>query len=183
MIPHFIDDDINMFKKYIKNSKIYFEYGSGGSTHYVSTCSNIEKFYSVESDGAWIEKLKPLISDLIKCNFIYIDINSNGNWGMPGKYATNDQLKQYSNAINNIDNSNIDLVLIDGRFRVACALKCFNLENCLILFDDFLNRPHYHIILEFYDIVERGKIMVCLKRKIREPPSLDLIKKYELISD
>ena len=72
MIPHFIDDDINMFKKYIKNSKIYFEYGSGGSTHYVSTCSNIEKFYSVESDGAWIEKLKPLISDLIKCNFIYI---------------------------------------------------------------------------------------------------------------
>jgi hypothetical protein len=135
----------------------------------------------VESDLAWINKIQPLISNLNKCKFIYIDINSNGNWGNPGKNATSDQCKKYSDAITTIGNLNIDLILIDGRFRVACALKCFNLENCLILFDDFLNRAEYSIILKFYDIVEHGEIMVCLRKKSVDAPPLDLVKKYELI--
>ena len=178
MDPHFKENDIVMFKKYVEKSKIYLEYGSGGSTCYVSKCSNIEHVYSVESDPNWIKKLQSLILDSNKCTFIYADICTNGYWGYPGKNATIDQRKNYSNVI---CDSNIDLVLIDGRFRVACALKCFKL-NCLILFDDFLNRPYYHIILQFYDIVERGKIMVCLIKKNVDPPSSDLIEKYELIS-
>ena len=33
----------------------------------------------------------------------------------------------------------IDLVFIDGRFRIACCLKCFDIisDNCYIAFDDF----------------------------------------------
>jgi hypothetical protein len=179
MNPHFKTNDVEMFKKYIKKSKIYLEYGSGGSTYYACKSSNIQEIYSVESDIKWIKKVQSLIQDLNKCKFIYIDISSNGNWGKPGKNATNDQCKKYSDPI---DNSNIDLILIDGRFRVACALKCFNI-NSLILFDDFLNRPKYHVILQFYNIVESGEIMVCLMRKDVEPPPLELIEKYELISD
>ena len=38
------------------------------------------------------------------------------------------------------EQDSIDLVFIDGRFRVACCLKCYDIinDNCLIGFDDFL---------------------------------------------
>jgi len=76
-------------------------------------------------------------------------------------------------------------VFIDGRFRVACCLKCFDVikPECLIAFDDFLDRPHYHVVLQYYDIVDKTKDnrMVILKKKknVRAVPE-SLIKKYEL---
>ena len=41
--------------------------------------------------------------------------------------------------------------MIDGRFRVACFLNSLlNADpNTIILFDDYINRPHYHIVEEF----------------------------------
>jgi hypothetical protein len=43
-------NDKEMFYKHLDNSKIYFEYGSGGSTYQASIRNNIIKIYSVESD-------------------------------------------------------------------------------------------------------------------------------------
>ena len=37
-----------MFYKYLNNTSVYFEYGSGGSTYQASTRKNIKKIYSVE---------------------------------------------------------------------------------------------------------------------------------------
>jgi hypothetical protein len=51
-------------------------------------------------------------------------------------------------------------------------------------FDDFLDRPQYHIVLHYYDIVEKtsDKRMVILQKKknINHVPE-ELIQKYELI--
>ena len=44
-----------------------------------------------------------------------------------------------------------DTVLIDGRFRVCCfltSLKYAN-ENTKIIFDDYNNRPYYHVVEKF----------------------------------
>ena len=94
------------------------------------------------------------------------------NWGYPGPNSTPIQHINYSNHMRNLkyeDIQNIDLVLIDGRFRVACCLKCFNIINseCLIAFDDFLDRQKYHIVLNYYDIVDKttDNRMVILKKK------------------
>jgi hypothetical protein len=61
------------------------------------------------------------------------------SWGKPGPKCTVNQMKSYSDQINKVPN--VDFILIDGRFRVACCLKCFNVisETCLIAFDDFLH--------------------------------------------
>jgi len=47
-----------------------------------------------------------------------------------------------------------DLVLIDGRFRVACFLHSLLAAEpgTPILFDDYSNRPHYHLVEESYPI-------------------------------
>lgn len=81
----------------------------------------------------------------------------------------------------------INLILIDGRFRVACCLKCFNKMNdeCVIAFDDFTIRKNYHIVLDFFNIIDndQGCAMVILKKKQNVSIPKSLIKKYELISE
>ena len=49
-----------------------------------------------------------------------------------------------------------DVILIDGRFRVASFL--FSLmnakEDSVIIFDDYMNRPHYHVVEEILEVYE-----------------------------
>ncbi len=45
MNPYLSNNDIIMFYKYLDKAKIYFEYGSGGSTYQASIRDNIIKIY------------------------------------------------------------------------------------------------------------------------------------------
>jgi protein O-GlcNAc transferase len=189
MNPHLSPNDMPMFYKYLANATNYFEYGSGGSTYQASIHDNIQRIYAVESDKQWYNKMKALLCKTNKVTLLYNEMNTQPKtWGAPGPKCTTKQMISYSNYIRLYSKSNIDLILIDGRFRVACCLKCFDVidNKCLIAFDDFLTRPHYHIVLDYYDIVEQtiDNRMVILKKKstgISIP--LSLIAKYELIKD
>ena len=208
MKPWLSKNDEKMFYKYLNNTSVYFEYGSGGSTYQASTRKNIKKIYSVESDVTWQNKLKHLLTTDNKdnfclwknrqkhtvnnsnINFLFTEMNTQpNNFGYPGKNASDLQKKNYSNHMINLNKehqSSIDFVFIDGRFRVACCLKCYDIinNNCLIAFDDFLNRPQYHIVLEYFDIVEKtiDNRMVILKKKANVNIPKEVIEKYELIA-
>jgi len=188
MEPYLSKNDKKLFYKYLDNTNVYFEYGSGGSTCQASIRENIRTIYSVESDSEWHKKLKQIIQKP-NIRYIYNEMNTLPNtWGHPGKNATNIQKINYSNRIRKLskeEQDSIDLVFIDGRFRVACCLKCYDIikDTCLIAFDDFLNRAQYHIVLEYFDIIEktRDNIMVILKKKKNVTIPKELINKYELI--
>lgn len=189
MEPHLDNYDKEMFYRYLNKINVYFEYGSGGSTYQASIRENIKTIYTVESDAEWVEKLKKTI---INPNITYIfnEMDAHGDFGIPGKNATNIQKINYSNHMRNLtkeEQNNIDFVLIDGRFRVACCLKCYDIikDSCLIAFDDFINRPYYHIVLEYFDIVEKSQNnkMVILKKKKNVDIPKELIEKYELIKE
>ena len=166
-----------------------FEYGSGGSTYQASIRKNINTIYSVESDIQWHNKLKKKIKHK-NINYIFNEMKTQPkNLGHPGKNATNQQKINYSNHMKKLSRNkqnSIDLVLIDGRFRVACCLKCYDIikDNCLIAFDDFLNRKFYHIVLYFFTIIDKTKDnrMVILKKKKNKKIPKKLIKIFELIS-
>tara|TARA_Y100000389_G_scaffold118252_1_gene115451 strand:- start:231 stop:809 length:579 start_codon:yes stop_codon:yes gene_type:complete len=192
MEPHFSINDKNLFYKYLNNVNVYFEYGSGGSTYQASIRKNIKTIYTVESDITWQEKLKKtIINPDIDLNYIYNEMDTKPNtWGNPGINSTNIQKINYSNQITKLSKKqqdSIDLVLIDGRFRVACCLKCYDIirYNSYIAFDDFLNRPQYHIVLEYFDIIDKthDNTMVILKKKNNVNVTKELIEKYELVKD
>ena len=171
MKPWLAENDARMFYKYLNKANVYFEYGSGGSTYQAAIRDNIRKIYSVESDKQWQNKLKRELKKDVAYIFNEMDTQPN-TWGHPGKNATDIQKISYSNHMKDLTKSEreeIDLVFIDGRFRVACCLKCFDIinSNCLIAFDDFLNRPQYHIVLRVFDIIEMtsDKRMVILRKK------------------
>jgi hypothetical protein len=188
MKPCLASNDEQMFYRYLNNATIYFEYGSGGSTYQASLLKNIKKIYSVESDIEWQNKLKQEITNP-NIHYIFNEMNTQPKtWGYPGKHATNIQKINYSSHMSKLskeEQQNIDFVLIDGRFRVACCLKCYDIikDNCIIAFDDFLIRPEYIIVLEYFKIIEKtiDNRMVILKKKKNVNIPKELIEKYELI--
>ena len=187
MQPHMSHDDMLMFYRYLTKSKSYFEFGSGGSTYQASIRENIQRIISIESDSEWHAKLMSLIKNPV-VQLVYCDIKTIPNtWGHPGAGSTIDDWRKYSGAIQKYGDKTVDLILIDGRFRVACCLKCFDIisDSCLIAFDDFLDRKPYHIVLNFYDIIEKTKDerMAILRKKSVASPSRELIETYEVIRD
>jgi hypothetical protein len=190
MDPLFCENDKALFYKYLDKASHYFEFGSGGSTYQASLRPNIQKIYSVESDSNWHNKLKSIIPTDDKISYIYVNMHAGrNNWGYPGKAATLEEMKKYSDVIRDLDknlSNEINLILIDGRFRAACALKCFDVidEKCFIIFDDFFIRPSYKIVLDYFEIVDKtsSNSMVILKKKNVDKPSETIISKYEKIS-
>ncbi len=135
--------ELKAFLYFMKPENIYFEFGSGGSTNIASYYKL--KSYSVESDATWHEKLK---QNGIITNYITIDLNSS-YYGYPGK-GTNSDWKKYIQAYKK--EYNADIIFIDGRFRVACALDIFNKigNETIILIHDYTQRKEYHILEKFY---------------------------------
>ena len=113
-MPKMSKRDLIAFSYFMKKENIYFEFGSGGSTNLASYYKL--KVYSVESDAKWHENLK---KNGIMANYITIDLQSNG-FGYPGNGTSIKDWKKYIQAYK--IEYNADMILIDGRFRVACAL-------------------------------------------------------------
>lgn len=168
-----------LFRTTIKNTKHYFEFGAGGSTYYVCSIPTVETITSVESDMVYINKIKILCP---RANILFADIGPTKEWGYPINKAYN-----WANYCNMWDKRCIepDTVLIDGRFRVACALKIILTSNPLIIIHDFLNRKQYHILLEFLYIVESvDTLVICRKKPILNIEHIqNLLDKYMLIPE
>ena len=188
MIPHLRDREKKAFYRYLNKASVYFEYGSGGSTYQAFKKDNIKKIYSVESDLNWINKIYQALGisgNNEKLTMIYVDMDANPKkYGRPGPKSNYDDWIKYSRAFSYLNDEykkNVDLVLIDGRFRVACLLNLFKdiNDSTIIMFDDFFNRHVYHIVLNYYDVVKKVGKMAILKKKNIDPPPQELIFKYE----
>jgi protein O-GlcNAc transferase len=157
MEPMMTNSEIKVFTKYLENATNYLEYGSGGSTFYACNFNNLKKIKTIESDYKFsleISKKCP------RADINYINIGRTGICGTPIDITKQYLWKNYSNNYS----SNFDLVLIDGRFRVACLLDIILKQgNPIILFHDFNNRPEYHIIKNFCTIIESIDTLVVLK--------------------
>ena len=145
------DGDDFLFKRYLKKCNIYFEYGVGDSTTWVleNTSSRI---ISVDTDKKWINKVD--ISKRKKRIDIYwINLGEIENWGRPKTYEYRKYFINYISCVWTFK-FKADVILIDGRFRVASFL--FSLinakEGSIIIFDDYKNRPHYHVIEEVLEV-------------------------------
>lgn len=65
---------------------------------------------------------------------------------------------------------------------VACTLKLYAhiSDSTIILFDDFWIRPEYHVVLEYFTVIERVGRMAVLKKKPNMIITSSLFLKYEL---
>ena len=118
--------------RYLSNAYLFHfhvsQFGSGGSTY--TALEYMDVVYSVESDKQWCEMM---INDTyIACHvrrksLTYLCMHGGlittafGHVDIPGgSYAL---FHPYVNSIDNTGETAIDVVFVDGRFRVAAALK------------------------------------------------------------
>jgi hypothetical protein len=144
-----------------------------------------------------IEELKKIIKNIEKItnfhqigniNIKYIDIGpSSNNWGVPSDESKKENWEKYPKSILEYDEF-FDLILIDGRFRVAsalCSLYRMN-DDSILLFDDYVPRKYYHVLQYFFYPIETidNNMKVFKKRNDINFENVEkMIEEYKCIYD
>lgn len=135
---------------------VILEYGSGGSTVLASEMPG-KTIYSVESSRvwtkmmrAWFEMEQPVSMPQMR----HVNVGPTGKWGSPKDGSGFQRYHLYPLSVWDSDGfQHPDVILVDGRFRVACALtamlRCT--KETTLLFDDYEGRKGYHVIEEFLE--------------------------------
>lgn len=132
------------------SARVILEYGSGGSTM-IGAVQPGKLIFSVESDRKWALRLQhKLDKNAVSPVLIYhVDI---GETGLYGRAIDDSSWRTFHKYPTRIWSERFfrhpDLILIDGRFRPACLIHaCVRITRpVVVLFDDYVDRPKYHIV-------------------------------------
>lgn len=135
---------------------VILEYGSGGSTVLASEMPD-KRVFSVESDQAWADMMRGWFAqnppaDGTQIDVIWSDIGETGAWGAPIDDGGWRAYAEYPLGVwQRKGFVQPDVVLVDGRFRVGCALATAfcTAKPVTLLVDDYKPRKHYHVVEEF----------------------------------
>lgn len=172
--------EIAVLQECISKAGSLVEFGAGGSTLLAVRTPSLRRIWSVESDPAWIARLRAeaeigAAEQAGRLRLLAVDIGAVGAFGFPRDEAKRDAWPCYSQSVwDDPAAIEADLVLIDGRFRVACALEAIARcrPHAVLLFHDFWNRTPYHPVLAFADWLGSCDTLAILRRK----PSIDPVK-------
>lgn len=143
-------------RRYYSAARTILEYGSGGSTVLAARAGR--SIISVESDRDWAERLSAHLAPISrKARVHYVDVGLTGAWGTPKNAQGHRNFHAYALSVwDRADFNAPDVVLIDGRFRASClvAIRLRATRPTTVLFDDYLNRTHYHGVEALADLEE-----------------------------
>ena len=173
--PHIQGKELIAFLSFLKKDIIFFETGSGCSSLIAKYYA--KKTYAVEGCKKYYELG---IKNGLKDNLLFRDLKpDDSTWSYPGKKSNLNDWKNYFQAYKK--EYNADIILIDGRFKVATAMDIFNKikNDTVILLHEYSQRPQYYILEKYYDYIYHwGTLFAFLKKKdIKEIP-LNIQKKY-----
>jgi hypothetical protein len=128
---------------------VILEYGSGGSTRFAAQLPG-KTVFSVESDADFLADLQDWL-DLeprpATVHLHHADIGATGKWGAPTDEASFRKWPSYAQSVwDRPDFRHPDVVLVDGRFRLACMATVLAriTRPVVMLVDDYRERPAYH---------------------------------------
>lgn len=161
-------DEIGCLSYHLSKSIYYLEFGSGYSTLLASKNPDIS-IVSMESDQEYLnflqEKIRSQGINLSNIAFVHLDIGPTKEWGWPSSALNASVFPNYAvGAMSKLKLKEFtpDLILIDGRFRVASFLwSLLMFPKAVILFDDYLERDYYHVVEEVLRPKEKvGRIAI-----------------------
>ena len=177
-LPRMSKAEIALLQAAAGRSRYVSEFGVGGSSS-LFLRSGVETLVSVESDAAWVEMMRnePDVRaalDTGRMHMVHVELGPVRSWGYP---ATRDRAHLWGSyprapwgvwqAIGRIP----DLILVDGRFRVACCARTaeFLMQSAMtgearILMHDMIpKRVGYRQIFDFMEEVESVESLFLLK--------------------
>ena len=140
----------------MRGAACYLEYGAGGST-LLAARIGVADVVSVESDPAWLKRVEQKLGDVAsasRMHLLSVDIGPTRALGYPAGDAHRASFRNYPlepwRRCAEVGLSP-DLVLVDGRFRLACMLAALRhaKPGCRVLLDDYRWRPAYRSVERF----------------------------------
>lgn len=179
--PEMDEEGKDYFLERLQKCSSYLEYGCGGST--IAAARYDKRYTSVESDPYYLHAVRSKIISLgyTPGTMLYANIGLTGPWGYPVlKAPTPGRLqrwRRYAELPWTLD-IHPDLILIDGRFRVFCALTCISRQTEFeMLVDDYEGREYYRTIEAFSCLVGmRGRLAVFQPKRFDRTQLLSAIK-------
>lgn len=153
------DNEESFLLYYIQPKHHVLEYGSGESTLQLSKLC--DKIVTVEHQAEWYQKLKERLPD--NCTSLYYPPNQEYVEGTD--CGSMEQFFDYVHAP--LSYAPFDIILIDGRARVACASltkKLIRNQNSFIFIHDW-NRVEYQEALNFLKLIDVCENMARFKVK------------------
>lgn len=148
--PLFPVEERELFESLLETTDHYLEFGGGSST-ISALSSGIARVTTLDSDGALLTTLQevfPVVRRDASQVFepMRLSAPAIGPWGYPLGNRKTDFPRQYRTILAGLPPA--DLVLIDGRYRVACFLEVLrNLtQPVVVLWDDYAVREEYHVV-------------------------------------
>ena len=135
-------------------AEVILEYGSGGSTVLATDLG--KRVTAVESDQDWAQMTQAWFHHNPPAKgaatVVWCDIGPTREWGHPVDDRAWKRFSRYPLEVWDLaEFAHPDVVLVDGRFRVGCALAtAYRITRPVTLyFDDYVNRPRFHEVEKF----------------------------------
>ncbi|MGF9759451.1 hypothetical protein AAII07_30070 [Microvirga sp. 0TCS3.31] len=168
--------DAALFRELLSKSSVYLEFGMGGSTLEAAR-AGVKRIYGVDSDHTWITRVQEAIKPIIEKSgtevvIQYADIGPTREWGIPASETIRPEWPRYFLDIWKQIDVAPDLVLVDGRFRTACAvialLTCPPETKIAVhdFYDKLPLRKNYHRLLELATVECKTDNLVVLKKDV-----------------
>ncbi|HWM66910.1 MAG TPA: hypothetical protein VNO35_10025 [Steroidobacteraceae bacterium] len=189
--PHFDEASTLYFREQLHKARNYLEYGSGGST--ILANQMVTNLVSVDSDASFLADVRRKLETHDRramAKLIHVNIGLTQHWGMPVfTKPTRRRVRRWEEYAKapwryfRTIGQQPDLILVDGRFRVACVLESLlslsPLTETQILLDDYVDRPEYEVIEQFAQVELVGRMAVVHPRRLLERIQVRrLVKQY-----
>lgn len=153
------------FQRYLAQCSNYWEYGCGGTTQMAYGMPHILNITSIECDKDYADEVSAVCP---KSTMIWVDVGAVNEKGWPIETALAPTWFRYSQIWTAAEKT-YELVLLAGRFRLACALWIVlnprGVKHMAIA--NFVDRPEYHALEEFVEIVELVDNLAIVRPKQR----------------
>jgi len=178
--PYMSAEELAAFRAWLRaGAATYAEFGMGGSTLEAARCG-FEHMVSVDSDRRWVDSVRahPEIAPAIaqgRLAALHGDVGPTREWGNP---LDDSQARRWPRYIQAQWSEWVrrgrqpDLILVDGRFRVACALSALLARDgdaapLRVMVHDMLpeRMGSYGPILEFYEAEAQAGSLWLLRPK------------------
>ena len=173
--PRMTREEFGLLAEMANDAWTIIEYGSGGSTVYFLRRN--KRVFSVDSNPGFHQLMMsiPFVSSRIGngLNLDFVDMGPTDTWGTPLSTEKSAEWPRYvSQPWSRVGSGDrVDLVLVDGRFRVACCL--YSVQQLVergwtetpILFHDFWDRKEYHVVLPFLHELKSSGTLAAFKPK------------------
>ena len=151
--PHLEPNVTDWLERRLQTTKLFLEFGSGGSTVLANRLG--VPSITVESDRFYAKAVQKVITNGDLTTMVIPKMGITKAWGMPVFFRRKKGFRYVRAAFDRLGGAFPDFILVDGRYRVACALETARRaylarSTAQLMLDDYEGRVRYHVLEKYF---------------------------------